>query len=67
MRDNYNPADSPEGPTFQIQQEPILWDGQRLPAVRAPTWSEHTEEVLKGLLGYSDDDMTRLAAAGTLG
>lgn len=67
MRDNYNPAESPEGCTFQIQQEPIFWDGERLPAVRAPIWSEHTEEVLKGLLGYTDDDMTRLAAAGTLG
>ena len=67
MRDNYNPAKSPEGPTFQIQQEPILWDGERLPAVRAPIWSEHTEEVLRGLLSYSDEDMTRLAAAGTLG
>ncbi len=67
MRDNYNPAESPEGPTFQIQQEPILWDGKRLPAVRAPIWSEHTEEVLRGLLNYSDEDMTRLAAAGTLG
>ena len=67
MRDNYNPAESPEGPTFQIQQEPILWDGERLPAVRAPIWSEHTEEILRGLLNYTDDDMTRLAAAGTLG
>ena len=67
MRDNYNPAESPEGPTFQIQQEPILWDGERLPARRAPTWSEHTEEVLKTLLNYTEDDMTRLAAAGTLG
>ena len=67
MRDNYNPAESPEGPTFQIQQEPILWDGERLPAVRAPIWGEHTEEVLQGLLNYSDDDMVRLAAAGTLG
>ncbi len=67
MRDNYHPADSPEGCTFQIQQEPILWDGERLPAVRAPIWSEHTEEVLTSLLGYSDADLTRLAAAGTLG
>ena len=67
MRDNYNPAQSPEGPTFQIQQEPILWDGQRLPARRAPIWSEHTEEVLKGILNYTEEDMTRLAAAGTLG
>ncbi|MDE2895334.1 MAG: CoA transferase, partial [Chloroflexota bacterium] len=67
MRDNYNPAVSPEGCTFQIQQEPILWDSERLPAVRAPIWSEHTEEVLKTLLNYTDADMTRLAAAGTLG
>ena len=67
MRDNYNPAQSPEGPTFQIQQEPILWNGERLPAVRAPVWSEHTEQVLKDLLGYDDEDLTRLATAGTLG
>ncbi len=67
MRDNYNPAESPEGCTFQIQQEPIIWDGERLPAVRAPIWSEHTEEVLKTLLSYTEADLTRLAAAGTLG
>ncbi len=67
MRDNYQPAVSPEGPTFQIQQEPIIWDGERLPAVRAPIWGEHTESVLRGLLGYSEDDMIRLAAAGVLG
>ena len=67
MRDNYQPAESPEGPTFQIQQEPILWDGERLPAVRAPIWSEHTEQVLRQLLNYDDDDLTRLASAGTLG
>ena len=67
MRDAYHPADSPEGCTFQIIREPILWDGERLPAVRAPLWGEHTEDILQGLLGYSDDDMGRLAAAGTLG
>ncbi len=63
----YNEAESPEGPTFKIIHEPILWDGERLPARRAPTWGEHTEAVLQGLLGYTDDDMARLAAAGTLG
>ena len=67
MRDNYNPAESPEGCTFQIQQEPVLWDGERLPARRAPIWSEHTEQVLKDLLNYTDEDLSRLAAAGTLG
>ena len=67
MRDHFNPVDSPEGCTFQIQQEPILWDGERLPARRAPIWGEHNDEILRGLLGYSDEDMSRLAAAGTLG
>ncbi len=67
MRGYYNEAESPEGPTFQIIHEPILWDGERLPARRAPTWGEHTEMALQGLLGYTDDDMARLAAAGTLG
>ncbi len=67
MRDAYHPADSPEGCSFQIIREPVLWDGERLPARRAPLWGEHTEDVLKGLLNYSDDDMIRLAAAGTLG
>ncbi len=67
MLDAYHPADSPEGCSFQIIREPVLWDGQRLPAVRAPIWGEHTEDVLQGLLNYSEDDMVRLAAAGTLG
>ncbi len=67
MWDNYNQAQSPEGPTFQIMQEPIIWDGERMPARRAPIWGEHTEAVLTGLLGYDEADLRRLAAAGTLG
>ncbi len=67
MRDHFNPVVSPEGPTFQIQREPILWDGERLPAVRAPIWGEHNDEILRDLLGYSESDMSRLAAAGALG
>ncbi len=67
MRDHFNPADSPEGCTFQIQQEPILWNGHRLPAVRAPIWGEHNDEILRDLLGYSEDEMARLAASGAIG
>ena len=32
----------------------------------APTLGEHTQEVLSGLLGLSDDEITRYALAGVL-
>ncbi len=67
MNDHFNPAESPEGCTFQIQQEPILWDGHRLPAVRAPIWGEHNDDILRNLLGYSEEDMIQLAASGAIG
>ncbi len=67
MRANYHHAQSPEGPSLHIQHEPILWDNQRLKTERAPLWGEHTEHILRHLLHYTDTDITRLAAAGTLG
>jgi crotonobetainyl-CoA:carnitine CoA-transferase CaiB-like acyl-CoA transferase len=33
----------------------------------APTLGEHTHEVLTGLLGLSDDEITHYALAGALG
>ena len=68
MRGNYARVASGEaGVNLRIQHEPILWDGERLAVRRAPLWGEHTEAVLAELLGYGDDDLTRLAAAGALG
>ena len=67
MFGNYQQVASPEGPLLHLQHEPLLWDGERLKLDRAPLWGEHTEYVLRDLLGYSDTDMERLAAAETLG
>ena len=35
--------------------------------VAAPAVGQHTVEVLRDLLGYDDDHLTRLAGAGTFG
>jgi len=35
--------------------------------VAAPTVGQHTEAVLRELLGYADEQLARLAEAGTFG
>jgi crotonobetainyl-CoA:carnitine CoA-transferase CaiB-like acyl-CoA transferase len=37
------------------------------PPTKAPTVGEHTEEVLRGVLGYDDERVAALRAAGALG
>ena len=66
MHDAYARVESPEVETLHVQNEPILWDGERLAVRRAPLWSEDTEAVLKGLLGKSDGDLADLAAGRVL-
>ncbi len=56
MHDAYARVESPEVETLHVQNEPILWDGERLAVRRAPLWSEDTEAVLKELLGKSDGE-----------
>jgi crotonobetainyl-CoA:carnitine CoA-transferase CaiB-like acyl-CoA transferase len=36
----------PSGVVADVLNEPIVWDGERLPLRRAPIWMEHTYEVL---------------------
>lgn len=66
MADSYRAMALPAGVTALVQEEPILWDGERLPLVRAPMWSEHTYEVLQGELGLSDEAVAELAAKNVL-
>jgi hypothetical protein len=35
--------------------------------VAAPTVGQHTSEVLRAILGYDEDRLTRLAESGALG
>ena len=37
-----------------------------VPRRAGPTWGEHNEEVLMGLLGYDSDRLAELALAGAL-
>jgi formyl-CoA transferase len=43
---------------------PIKLSGSPAVIKRSPTLGEHTEEVLKNVLGYSEDQITKLKSAG---
>jgi len=46
---------------------PYRLDGQGIVIERtAPDLGQHTEEVLRSILGYNDDDLEKLATAGVL-
>lgn len=66
MASDFHPLELPSGVTAYLQEEPIVWDGERLPLNRAPLWGEHTEEILRTDLGLSDDAISDLAAKNVL-
>ena len=56
----FHEFDHPIGIKFMAQNQPFLWNGERLPIRRAPFFGEHNEEVYRGVLGLSEDEMTEL-------
>ncbi len=66
MNRDYREVALPSGVTAIVQEEPLLWDGERLPIRRAPMWGEHTAEILSGELGLSDEEIAELAAKNVL-
>ena len=47
---------------------PIKLVGETLPVPsKAPTVGQHTDDVLRDVLGYDDDRIAKLRAAGALG
>ncbi|MFC2034458.1 CoA transferase, partial [Chloroflexota bacterium] len=47
------------GTSFQLSKAPYKMK-------RSPTLGEHTEQILKEILGMSDDDIVQLAVEGAL-
>jgi crotonobetainyl-CoA:carnitine CoA-transferase CaiB-like acyl-CoA transferase len=61
---------STEHPVFGTVRQvasPVRVGDTRVAPRRAPERGEHTEEVLRGLLGYSDDHIAQIRAAGAFG
>ena len=46
VRQVWTPLELPSGVVADVLNEPIVWDGERLPLRRAPIWMEHTHDVL---------------------
>lgn len=66
MNADYRMLDLPSGITAAVQEEPILWDGERLPLQRAPLWDEHTVDVLINELGLPEERIAELIANNVL-
>lgn len=58
--------DLPAGITARVVNQPLTWDGERLPLRPAPMWFEHTYEVLVEELGVEPDEFGRLVDDGIL-
>ncbi|MCY3733456.1 MAG: CoA transferase [Chloroflexi bacterium] len=60
MKGFFHEFDHPVGIRFMAQNQPFLWNGQRLPIRRAPFFGEHNEQVYRQELGLSQDEFTQL-------
>ncbi len=56
----FHEFDHPVGIRFMAQNQPFLWNGERLPIRRAPFFGEHNEQVYRDELGLSEDEFTQL-------
>jgi benzylsuccinate CoA-transferase BbsF subunit len=50
----------PVGAPFLAQNQPYVWNGQRLPIRRAPFFGEHNDAVLRHELSLGDEEIVRL-------
>jgi benzylsuccinate CoA-transferase BbsF subunit len=60
MRDHFVTFAHPEGVDILVQQEPLIWNGERLPLALAPLMGEHNDDVFQNLLGHSQDQVVEL-------
>lgn len=62
----WQPVDLPSGVPARVINEPITWNGRRLPIHPAPMWFEHTYEIVVDELGVNPDRFADLVEAGVL-
>ena len=60
MQGFFHEFDHPVGVKFMAQNQPFLWNGERLPIRRAPFFGEHNEQVYRQELGLSEEEFTQL-------
>ena len=60
MHGFFHEFDHPVGVKFMAQNQPFLWNGERLPIRRAPFFGEHNEQVYRQELGLSEEEFTQL-------
>lgn len=58
--------DHPEMGVTRFTAPPFLLDGERVALKRPPLFGEHTDEVLRDVLGYGPQDIEALRAEGIL-
>ncbi|MCC7366550.1 MAG: CoA transferase [Dehalococcoidia bacterium] len=62
----YSPVRHPYGHDFLVINQFIRPRGETVPNRRAPMIGEHSDEILRGLLGKSDDEIAALLVRGAI-
>lgn len=60
-------VDHPERGAYLSVGCPIKLSASPAEVTRAPLLGEHTEEILRDVLGYSDEDINKISASGAIG
>ncbi|MEM9736412.1 MAG: CoA transferase, partial [Pseudomonadota bacterium] len=60
-------VDHPERGPYWTVGCPVKLSGSPVEVTRSPLLGEHTEEILRDVLGYSDDEVLSIAGTGAVG
>jgi len=66
-RDMIVEVEHPEFGTLKEVRSPVRTEGEIRDPARAPRLGEHTEEILRDILGYSESTISRLRQGGAIG